>query len=78
MTAPEGNRRYQHWDACDECGFQGLMLYQHRADEDYSDEDVLGFMMDSSCPACGQEAAVLVVVEQYQEMLRLSKAGIGE
>lgn len=78
MTVPEGGERVQHWDGCDECGFQGLMLYQHRAEEDYSDEDVLGFMMDSSCPACGQEASVLVVVEQYQEMMRLSKRGIVE
>lgn len=73
MNAPAGTDRYQHWDGCDECGFQGLMLFRQRDDEDYSDEDALGFMMDSSCPACGQEAAVLVVVEQYQEMKRLSK-----
>jgi len=30
-------------------------------------------MMDSSCPACGHEEAVLVVLEEYQEMVRLRK-----
>ena len=30
-------------------------------------------MMDSTCPACGHEEAVLVVVEQYQEMVRVAK-----
>lgn len=78
MTAPSSTERFQHWDGCDDCGFQGLMLFRHRDGEDYSDEDALGFVMDSSCPACGQEAAVLVVVEQYQEMMRLSKRGIVE
>lgn len=65
--------RYQHWGACDECGFQGLLLFQCRVEEDYADEEALGFVMDSSCPACGNEEAVLVVVEQYLEMVRMSR-----
>ena len=66
---------YQQWGTCDECGFQGLLMYRSRTEEDYSDEEALGFMMDSSCPACGSEEAVLVVVEEYQEMVRLRKSG---
>lgn len=68
-----GPGNYQHWDRCEACGFQGLILFQCRAGEDYSDLDALGFLMDSSCPACGYEEAVLVVVEQYQEMVRMAR-----
>ena len=63
---------FQHWDQCDECGFHGLVSFQTRAGEDYDDADALGFVMDSTCPACGFEQAVLVVVEQFQEMVLLS------
>ncbi len=73
MATESGIQVFQHWDSCEECGFQGLVLFQSRADEDYSDEDALGFIMDSSCPSCGHEEAVLVVVEQYQEMVRMRK-----
>ena len=70
-------RIYQHWGDCDECGFQGLMAFRSRQEEDYGDEEALGFVMDSSCPACGHEEAVLVIVEQYQEMVRMSKRSAG-
>ena len=63
--------RFQLWGGCDECGFQGLLIFQSREDEDYADAEALGFMMDSSCPACGHEEAVLVVTEEYQEMVRI-------
>ena len=63
---------FQHWDACDECGFQGLVLFRTRAEENYDDADALGFLMDSTCPACGCEESVLMVVEQYQEMVLMS------
>jgi len=73
MSRPRTTDTFQHWGNCDECGFQGLIEFQSRSDEDYSDEEALGFMMDSSCPACGHEEAVLVVLEEYQEMVRLRK-----
>jgi len=63
--------RFQLWGSCDECGFHGLLVYQSREDEDYADEEALGFMMDSSCPACGLEEAVLIVTEEYREMVRI-------
>ena len=65
---------FQHWDSCDECGFQGLIAFRARAEEDYSDEDALGFMMDSTCPACEFEHSVLMIAEEYQEMLLLSRS----
>ena len=65
---------FQHWDQCDECGFQGLVVFRTRAEENYDDVDALGFLMDSTCPACGCEESVLVVVEQYQEMVLLSRS----
>ena len=64
---------YQHWDECDECGFQGLIVFCCRADEDYADEEALGFVMDSTCPACGIELSVLMIIEQYREMLLLAQ-----
>jgi hypothetical protein len=73
MSEPSSAETFQHWGHCDQCGFQGLMVFRSRRDEDYSDEEALGFMMDSSCPACGHEEAVLVVVEEYQDMVRLRK-----
>ena len=78
MSEQPSTGNFQHWGTCDECGFQGLLLFQCRAEEDYSDEEALGFMMDSSCPACGNEESVLVVVEEYQEMVRVGKPGSRE
>ena len=78
MSEQTSESRYQHWGTCDECGFQGLITFQSRSEEDYSDEDALGFMMDSSCPACGNEESVLVVVEEYLEMVRMRKGGSQE
>lgn len=66
--------RYQSWSSCDECGFQGLLEFAHRGDENYDDPESLGVMLDSTCPACDHEAAVLVVMEEYQAMLRVAKA----
>ena len=63
---------FQHWDECEDCGFQGLIAFRTRADENYDDASALGFMMDSTCPACGCEGAVLMVVEQFQEMMFMS------
>jgi hypothetical protein len=65
--------RFQLWGDCDECGFQGLLIFASRLEENYVDEEALGFMMDSSCPACGHEAAVLLVTEEYREMVRLGR-----
>lgn len=78
MSEQTSDNSYQHWGTCDECGFQGLLMFQSRRGEDYSDEDALGFMMDSSCPACGNEESVLVVVEEYLEMVRMRKVGSQE
>lgn len=67
------SHEFQHWSDCAECGFQGLVRFSCREDEDYSDPEALGFMMDAQCPACGDDGAVLVVVEQFQEMLRMAR-----
>ena len=64
---------FKHWGTCDDCGFQGLMVYRTRAEEDYTDEEALGFMLDASCPACGTDESVLMVVEEYQEMVHMSR-----
>ncbi|MCP5155372.1 MAG: hypothetical protein H6983_14475 [Ectothiorhodospiraceae bacterium] len=66
-------REYRAWGACDGCGFQGLMPHRCRDDEDYEDEEALGFMMDVLCPSCGQLDATLVVVDEYREMLFLAR-----
>jgi hypothetical protein len=68
-----GIERFQLWGACDACGFQGLLIFVSRLEEDYADAEALGFMLDSSCPACGHEEAVLVVAEEYREMVRMSR-----
>ena len=66
--------RYQSWSSCDECGFQGLLEFAHRDDENYDDPDSLGVMLDSTCPACDHQAAVLVVMEEYHAMLRMAQS----
>ena len=66
--------RYQSWSTCDECGFQGLLEFVHREGEVYDDPESLGVMLDATCPACDNEAAVLVVMEEYHAMLRLARS----
>ena len=61
-------KTYNSWSICDDCGFQGLIEFRCRADEDYSDDDALGYMMDTHCPSCEEVQAVLVVVDEYREM----------
>ena len=65
--------RFDSWSQCDDCGFQGLMEFRTRDDENYDDPESLGVMMDCVCPACGGHQSVLVVMEQYQEMLQMAK-----
>lgn len=65
--------RYSSWSDCDACGFQGLMEFRTRDDENYEDPEALGVMMDCRCPACGAESPVLMVMEEYEEILRMSK-----
>ncbi|MDH3315090.1 MAG: hypothetical protein OER43_04915 [Gammaproteobacteria bacterium] len=64
---------FNSWSNCDECGFQGLMEFHLREDENYDDPDALGVMMDCVCPACDGRESVLVVMEQYEEMLQMEK-----
>lgn len=66
--------RYASWSSCDECGFQGLLEFVQRDDEVYDDPDCLGVMLDSTCPACDHQAAVLVVIDEYQAMLRMARS----
>ena len=61
---------FEYWSRCDDCGFQGMIFFRTRNDEDYRDSSALGYMMDSSCPSCGLEQAVLVVADEFREMLR--------
>lgn len=70
----EKRERYESWSSCDECGFQGLLEFVHRDDEDYDDPESLGVMLDSTCPACDHQAAVLVVIEEYRAMLRMARS----
>lgn len=64
---------YTSWSSCDECGFQGLMEFNTREDENYDDQEALGVMMDCICPSCGASECVLIVTEQYEEMVFMSK-----
>lgn len=64
---------FDSWSQCDGCGFQGLMEFRTRDEENYDDSEALGFMMDCVCPACGERESVLVVMEQYQEMLQMAE-----
>jgi len=70
--------RYQSWSSCEECGFQGLLEFVHRKDENYDDPEALGVMLDATCPACDHEAAVLVVMEEYHAMMRVAKGAAKE
>ena len=70
----EKPERYESWSTCHECGFQGLVAFAHRDGEDYDDPDSLGVMLDSTCPACDHEEAVLVVMEEYQAMLHMARS----
>ena len=70
----ESYRRYRSWSDCDACGFQGLLEFTHRDDEIYDDPDPLGVMLDTTCPACDHQSAVLVVSDEYQAMLRLARS----
>ena len=73
---PEGfditAKTYQSWSDCSACGFQGLMSFACRIDENYDDDDAIGVMMDLTCPACEERDAVLVVIEAYREMVSLA------
>lgn len=62
-------RGYKSWSTCDACGYQGVFVFDARAEENYADPGALGVMLDTRCPACEQEECVLVPVEQFQEML---------
>jgi hypothetical protein len=66
--------RYRYWSNCDECGFQGLLEFAHRDEENYDDPESLGVMLDATCPACEHQAAVLVVIEEYQAMMRTARS----
>lgn len=66
-------RCYQAWGDCGECGFHGLMAFARRDGEDYDDPEALGVVLDSTCPACGHEEAVLMVIEEYRVMVRLAR-----
>ena len=66
--------RCQSWSSFEGCGFQGLVDFAHREGEIYDDPDSLGVMLDATCPACGHEAAVLVVSDEYQAMLRMARS----
>ena len=64
---------YKTWNMCSSCGFQGLFVFLPRAGEDYEDPDSLGALMDTQCPACEEEETVLVVIEEYREMVFIAK-----
>ena len=66
--------RYRYWSSCDECGFQGFLYFAHRDGENYDDPESLGVMLDATCPACEHQAAVLVVIDEYQAMMRMARS----
>lgn len=66
--------RYQSWSNCDACGFQGLLEFAHREEENYDDAEALGVVLDATCPACDHQAAVLVVMEEYHAMQRMARS----
>ncbi len=70
----ERAERYRYWSSCDECGFQGLLEFAHRDEENYDDPESLGVMLDATCPACEHQAAVLVVIDEYQAMMRMARS----
>jgi hypothetical protein len=49
------------------------MDFHSREDEDYEDKDALGVMMDCICPSCGTREYVLIVMEQYEEMIFMAR-----
>ena len=65
---------YQYWSSCEECGFQGLLEFAHRDEENYDDPESLGVMLDATCPACDNQAAVLVVIDEYHAMMRMARS----
>jgi len=67
-------REFRAWSTCDECGFEGIMVFACRDDEDYEDIDSLGVMIDATCPACETLGAVLVTTEHFDEMQAFERA----
>ena len=67
-------QEFSSWGACDDCGFQGLLVYVLRRDEDYADRTAFGVMVDATCPACEAVAAVLVALEHFDEMQAFERA----
>lgn len=64
---------YDAWSNCEDCGFEGLMEFCTREEENYDDPEALGVMLDCICPACGARGSVLVVMEEYEEMLHMTE-----
>lgn len=61
-------RQFRAWSRCDECGFEGLLAFSCRDDENYDDADALGVLVDALCPACEAIGATLVAMEHFEEM----------
>ena len=61
-------RHFRAWSVCDECGFEGLLGFDLREDEDYADPTALGVMVDATCPSCESVGAVLVALAHFEEM----------
>ena len=66
---------YSYWSECSRCGFKGMFGFYRRQGEDYDDEDALGVLLDTRCPACGDSEPVLVGQEQWREMVLLTRRG---
>lgn len=70
--------RFRAWSACDECGFEGLLDFECRSDENYADAGLLGVMLDAACPACETRGAVFVASEYFDEMQADARRRINE
>ena len=57
------------WSKCIDCGYEGVLEYEHVEDEIYSDEEAMGVMMILRCPACDSHEHTLVPSDYYQELL---------
>ena len=46
-------------------------MFASRPDEVYDDPEALGVLLDTTCPACGENDSVLVTVEEFNDMSSL-------
>jgi hypothetical protein len=62
-------QRFQYWGICNDCLFNGMLIFTFIPGEDYRDSEAFGYMLEQSCPSCGTQDNVLVPLDEFTEMI---------